>query len=99
MCLSDCLSLGYFAKRQLVTRHRSRLCDLPNANETRSGPSGNYGLNGMLIHDTQTGAKVESATREKESAMWRWGRTIQGLGPEGTKPWGPWLNYGDGEHG
>ena len=83
----------------MVTRQRSGLCDLSDSNETRSVPSGNYGLNGMIIHDTQTGVKVGGATREKELAMWRWRRTIQGLDPEGAKPKCPWLNYGDSELG
>lgn len=98
-CFSDCLSLGYFAEHQLVTRHHSRLCDLSDTNETRSVLSGNYGPNGMIKHDTQTGAKVGGATREKELAMWRWRRTIQGLGPKRAKSWCPWLNYGDSECG
>lgn len=44
----------------------TRLCDWSKTNEVRFASSRRYSLNGMIRHNTQTGAKVGGAMREQE---------------------------------
>lgn len=73
----------------LNTKHHSRLWGWPNTNETGPAPSGSYNLNGMIRHNTQTGARQGVASREQELE-----KDNPRAGPTGAKPWCPCLNYG-----